>query len=174
MGVTLISHVELASNTNYVNFTGIPQDGLELVLLYSAKSGTSSGSWGSMYTRFNSSSANIYQSIRVNQYYNGVDAGSFANKTYAGENLVPVISQYGENNVAGVGKIHIYDYAQTSYSKPYQIQSNASMYNYAAGQTANISGYWDSTAAITSLQLSVEASGQIWKAGSLFSLYKIS
>lgn len=160
----LIQNVTLTSNANTITFSSIPQDGTDLVLITSLRATNDTQQLARV--RFNGVSSSIYKTAYIQDNGGSLGGGQYTD-TYC------LIAGAGSNLTAGVfstHNLHIMNYASTAYKKIMQGEGNsftgAIAYHYLTNTV------FDTTAAITSLQISFNAN-QI-ASGSTASLYKIT
>jgi hypothetical protein len=167
--MSLIQTVTVGSGgASSISFTSIPQDGTDLLLLFSAATNFAT-SPGADYAkiRFNGDTgANYNQRIL---YGDGSTAASFANSNttasrtpwfdITGAGAFGNVSLYISNYTSGVAKSLSYD----------GVAENNATTGYQALHAAN----WTGTAAITQITASPEQ-GTLFDQHSIFSLYKIT
>ena len=158
----LIQTLTLSSTQTLIEFTSIPQDGTDLVALYSLR-GANNANEGTVFLRVNGSTSNM---SRRDLSGNGSSVASSANAdSFVGQ--IPAVN--ATSNTFGNQIIYIPNYTSTtakSYSVDTVEENNATLSN-----TRIIAGLINVTSAITSLGFS-EGNGMI--AGSTISLYKIT
>jgi hypothetical protein len=156
----LIESKTLASAAASIEFTSIPQDATDLVVLVSVR--TVAGDPYAMYISFNGSTSNF--SARY-LYGSGSTTSSGTLARYIGS-----VSATYTANTFNNGAIYIPNYSGStnkSYSVDQVTENNATL----ADQNL-IAGLWTNTAAITSLAISPSANE--FAIGSTVSLYKIT
>lgn len=164
MALSLLETIEFTnSSTNNVTFTGIPQDGLDLLIIVSARATVESYPLG---VRFNGSGSN-FNTIRLLALGNSFDGGVL-NNDFKDTSVVPSTHTA---NVFSNSSIYISSYA-SSKNKAFNVdgvtENNASSPSRFSFQ----SGRWANADPITSLFCYI--SGGFFAANSKISLYKIS
>jgi hypothetical protein len=161
----LIESKTLASAAASIEFTSIPQDGTDLVVLVSSRSDGAFTS-SEIDIAFNGSSSNF-----TARYLYGAGSGSGATATDT--TLVGVSSAASNtSNTFGNATIYIANYTGStnkSISTDSVGESNATTAYMAIAATL-----WSQTAAITSLTLRLDSGARNFVAGSTASLYKIT
>ena len=162
MTMTLIETKTLASAAASIEFTEIPQDGTDLVLLVSMR-GSLSNFYSEYRIRFNGSTTGF--SAR-SLYGNGSTAatGTFEASAFG-------VGATATANTFSNDQIYIPNYTSSnakSFSSDFAGENNAT--SAFAGLYANL---WTGTAAITSIQIT-EVNAANFVSGSTFSLYKIT
>ena len=146
-GLTLLGTSTPSAATS-VSFTGIAATYKHLLVTWSSINvGTGTANWN---FRFNADSTSIY-----NSFYSAT--GTFTQDQNL-TSICPTLSVFGTDpQGAGVansmyGYLWIYNYYDTAVNKPF---SGAGSYSSGAGwkQVASLTGSWNSTAAITSVDL---------------------
>ena len=165
------AYESIASNTlgadaASVTFSGIPSTYASLQLRMNVKrSGT--GGASVVYVRLNNDSSAIYTMHRIKG--DGTTASAYGN-TGNTESFGDGIAASTTNaNIAGVSIIDIHDYASTTKNKT--IRNFNGLDLNGSGQVTLTSNLWESTAAISSLVISIPSYNIL--AGSTFSLYGI-
>jgi hypothetical protein len=164
----LIESKTLATAAASIEFTSIPQDGTDLVVLFTGRNSRTDFPLSEVQLRFNGLSTN--QSSRQLRGLAGVAVESNT-MTYAVVGNIP--SSSNTSDTFGSSLIYIPNYAGSS-NKSVSVDNvsesnNTSLYAWDLNIAA---GLWASTSAITSLSLTC-ATGNI-VAGSIASLYKIT
>jgi hypothetical protein len=161
MTMTLIETKTLLSAQASIEFTSIPQDGTDLLVVFSART---NGSGNTMNITFNGNTSDYTNRTLQG---NGTAPSSFGTfGRYAG-----LIAESSETaNTFGNGSIYIPNYT-ASVNKSYSSDS-VSENNGSQSYQALIAGLWSNTAAITSLLVSPLSGSFI--AGSTVSLYGIT
>ena len=173
MTMQLIETKTLLSAAASIEFTSIPQDGTDLVLLSSTRSAIAGNNSDNFFM-----SANSVVSGYSNRLLSGtgtvVSSGSNANgltsKTFIGVASATAVAGSGW----GSASTYITNYsssANKSYSSDASAEANSTAQNEAVN--AIIAGLIPVTVAITSLTITL-ASGSNFTIGSMFSLYKIT
>jgi hypothetical protein len=160
----LIESKTLGSAQASIEFTSIPQDGTDLLIVISARSST----LASPETRLalnGSTSGFSRRDLRGNG--SGTPASSAGSDNYLGE-MNP--STYTSNTFSSMS-LYIPNYT-SSQNKSYSVEI-VTENNSTDAQQRILAGLWSNTAAITSLTISA-ASGDTMVAGSIISLYKIT
>lgn len=165
MAMELIETIEVgAGGAASIEFTSIPQDGTDLVLLYSIRSSVSTiyltlnndtganynfinleGQGGSGYGPFSSSVSNSTSGFAIKDI----------NRTSSTASTFSSVSVYISNYTANSAKSVSYDYVSEANS------ATAFQYLYA--------GLWDNTASVTSLKL--DNNQQEFTTASLYKIY---
>jgi hypothetical protein len=168
MGYQLIETVTVGSGgVSSIEFTGIPQDGVSLQVLFSLRSDVA-GANVSFQTRINNSASAIYSEKRLA----GSGSSSFSTEVSGGTWFTTSFVNPGSTATANTfsnGSIYISNYlssATKSVSFDAVGENNAT----AAYQVLS-AGLWNSTATVTSLQL---IGGGNFVQYSTASLYKIT
>jgi hypothetical protein len=161
MTMTLIETKTLGATANAIEFTSIPQDGTDLLVLYSVRT-TNSGTTG-VYISFNGSTSSF-----SSRYLDGngasVSTGTLAR--YAGN---AVDASATSNTFANIATM-IPNYTGST-NKSYSTDSVTENNGTTAYQDL-VAGLWSNTAAITSLAIASSPGDLV--AGSTISLYKIT
>lgn len=163
MTMTLIESKVLASTQASIEFSSIPQDGTDLVLLMSARNVNNTA----VRVSFNGVITN--QSSKL--LYGTGSSAAGGNEpsilyTYAGASL-----SSDTTNTFGNAQVYIPNYAITTIQKSVSLDGVSENNATSANQSIS-AGFWASTAAISSIQLT-PATGNI-EVGSTFWLYKIT
>ena len=159
MAYELIETITLASSASSIEFTSIPQDGVDLLLVYS---GRSTASTTTAFLRFNNDTVS-YSQIRLQG--TGASAISASDTAiFLTENLSSSTANTFSNN-----QIYISNYAGST-------QKSVSGEGVSENNTTSafqriIAGLYTQTTAITSMQITYTSD---LVAGSTASLYKIS
>ena len=166
MGMQLIETVELASAASSIEFTSIPQDGVDLVLKFSLRA-SDTGGYSYIDLALNGSSSNFSSTfLRANvQQATPVTSGSQTYQIEAGTT--------GDGATASTfanGEITISNYASSA-AKSYSADS-VTENNSTTASLAITAGLWDNTSAITSLELSLTPYNFLQYSSA--SLYKIT
>lgn len=165
MTMSLIETKTLATAAASIEFTSIPQDGTDLVVLVSSRSDGAFTS-SEIDIAFNGSSSNF-----TGRYLYGSGSGSGATTT----DTTMVGSSSAANNTSntfGNASIYIPNYAGST---------NKSISSDTVGESNATTAYmsihavlWSQTAAITSLTLRLDGGARNFVTGSTVSLYKIT
>jgi hypothetical protein len=165
-GFTPISTVITSGNATSVNFIAIPGTYTSLYLILTASSQKNA----------NLDSVNIALNSDVNAAdysyaFLGVDSSTHASNGNSGGNTLIDLSAATTMN-PGTSALFLFpDYSQTVFNKQFICKdfSNAGSSGFAFEEQW---GYWNSTAKITSIVLTL-SSGDAWSNGSIFTLYGI-
>jgi hypothetical protein len=163
----LITSQTLTSDTNVVSF-GSFSGYTDLVIVGQWVPATGGSVANDLYMYFNSNTSSIYQHQQmVADNTNLVTNGTSGGVNY-GIRVLNNSDSAASTKMSGF-EMNIYEYASTNFPK--------CVYTRWTGAAANPStgmfyGFWDSTTAVTSIQLQTNTATNI-KAGSLFSLYGI-
>jgi hypothetical protein len=157
----LIESKTLATAASSIDFTSIPQDGTDLVVLISAR--TNASGFRSGQISFNSSTSDF-----SNRSLDGTGsvATSFSEARYVG--TLPGTTATADT--FGNTLVYIPNYSgatNKSFNTNHVVENNATI-----GYPGISAGLWSNTAAITSLSFSPSTDSLI--AGSTISLYKIT
>jgi hypothetical protein len=163
MSMTLIETKTLGTAAASIEFTSIPQDGTDLLVLASGRSSRSSALDG-FYLTINGSTAN-----QTNRYLEGTGS-SVASGTET--RFIGTLSGASStSNTFANTVIYFSNYAGST-NKSFSVDSVAENNATTSGQHI-IAGLWSQTAAITSLTF-VPSVGPNFAIGSTISLYKIT
>jgi hypothetical protein len=160
----LIESKTLGTAAAQIEFTSIPQDGTDLVVLISCRSDRSAGA-DTISMKLNGSTANFTTRILEG---NGSSAYSDSTST-SPIGYVPAAT--GTSNTFGSVRIYLPNYAGAT-NKSY-FSDSVQEANTTAGVQQLFAGLWSQTAAITSLTI-YPLAGPNFVAGSIISLYKIT
>jgi hypothetical protein len=168
MSMQLIETKTLGTAVASVAFTSIPQDGTDLMLLTSTR--VSGSPVSQLNTQFNSSAVTEYSDRELS----GDSLGNTTSISRSSQTVIRITVNPGTSftsNAFGSGQIHILNYT-SSVAKSVTLdgsteQNNTTSYNNM------VAGLWNNTAAITSITLTDQNSGN-FVIGSSFSLYKIT
>ena len=158
----LIETKTLGSNAASVEFTSIPQDATDLVVLISARSDTNTGS-KALYVGFNGSTSNFTTRSLVGS--GSAPSSSSSSTGYIGQNTQGGDTANTFSNVC----LYVPNYAGSTnkgFSSGAVTENNA-----AAAWAIFTAGLWAQTAAITSLKISSDSD---LVTGTTISLYKIT
>ena len=162
MTIELIETVQLGSTTASIVFSGIPQDGTDLLIVASTRS-LRANFFDNLRTNFNSGGTYTLQRLA------GI-SGSVQATNYSRSNFIPTINAANSTaNTFANTQIYIENYTSSS-SKNFQCETVTEQY----GSSADMEiwqGNWSSTAAITSLTFTPNNAD--FQANSMISLYKI-
>jgi hypothetical protein len=156
-----LDKVTVGSATPSVTFTSIPATYTDLVIIASSNNTVSDQSFDLQFngevTGTNYSSTYMY----------GTGSGSGNTGRIASDNAVGAVGRMGASSVFGVSEVHILNYANTATHKTVISRgSNADV------MTIGAVGTWRASAAISTILITPESSGNI-NTGSTFSLYGI-
>jgi hypothetical protein len=165
----LLERTELNTSAASVTFANIPQTGYtDLKVVISGRDSSSAGISADGYSFTilpNGSSSNISQRSLV-----GSGSNSFPTGSYSDSSMFNAINMNADtSNVFSNVEIHVPNY-RSSNVKSFSIDG-ASENNGTRALIRISAGLWNSTAAITSLQLNAYTT---WMAGSTFSLYGVA
>jgi len=165
MGMQLIETVELDSAASSIEFTSIPQDGVDLLLKVSGRSDRAATS-ESMTLAFNGSTSD-FSFINLRGQGSSVNTGS-------GTGSVQILMQNGDTSTAstfGNAQVYVSNYASSS-AKSFSSDgvNEGNIVGTFQSLQANL---WNNTAAITSVSVS-PTFGTNWLQYSTASLYKIT
>jgi hypothetical protein len=169
----LIESKTLATAAASIEFTSIPQDGTDLVILASCRSSYTSAAMDAIGIRFNSSTSG-YTGRRLVGTGSSVYSDTVAaNSASVGFILVSLIStDAATSNTFGSTNVYIPNYAGATNKS---VSADGSGENNATfAEQAIHAGLWSNTAAITSITLVPYYSTANFVAGSTVSLYKIT
>ena len=157
-----IQAITLSSAVASVTFTGIPQTYTDLVLVSSAQRGiTGSGGAGTMI--LNGDTGTNYS----NTYLEGLSSAAGSGRD---SNKAQINIGYSFDTNINTNILHFMNYSNTTTNKTVLMRSNN-----AGREVASIVGLWRSTAAITSISLTLlGGTTPNWATGSTFSLYGIA
>ena len=165
MGMVLIETVEVgAGGASSIEFTSIPQDGVDLVVRMSIRPDVGSSIHNLIFN--SDSTTGNYSSKMLTGNGATVYAYSLTN------NMVLTVYSVDTANTFSNGEILVANYGSTSQYKSVSLEhanENNGTYVTGVGITA---GIWNNTSAITSLKL--ECNGGNWIQFSTASLYKIT
>jgi hypothetical protein len=165
MAMELIETVELASSASSIEFTSIPQDGVDLLILISGRD--SAGTTGPTITLRLNSSTSGYLERRI------VGTGSSVLSSTSTGTLLGVGYIVGNTATASTFGNTAISIANYTSSDAKSVSSDSVTENNATESWQTIvAGSWSGTDAITSIQLFAGAAS--FASGSTASLYKIS
>jgi hypothetical protein len=155
--IQLISKVVLSTAQPSVTFSSIPQNYTNLIIemTFSGDSSTA----GDVAMLFNGDTGTNYNFTNI--YPSGSTTSA---TTLSGANHIQVNYHAVANGTASYSRIHIPLYSGTTFQKVAEIN-----YNQEGTAGLHVNGYWNNTAAITSITLSQPAGNFV--VGSTFSLY---
>ena len=155
--MTPIATNTLVSAAGTVTFSSIPQTYTDLVLVFNGKNGT--GNNYEITTQLNGDTGSNYS--YTNLRGNGSAASSFR------ESSITAFRLFYTESTMGNAIISFNNYANTTTYKTYLSRSNSPSFS-----TDAIVGLWRSTAAVTSIAMTVVAGAQ-FQIGSTFTLYGV-
>lgn len=163
MTMTLIETKTLGSAQANIEFTSIPQDGTDLIVLLSDRMATANDT--SIYIEFNGSTTG-YNMTRLGGTGSSIFSQAFSEQIAAsGQNANFTANTFGNDS------IYIPNYTSST-SKTWS--SDCVTENNATGAYSQIiAGLWSGTSAITSLLLKINGGSNL-AAGTTVSLYKIT
>lgn len=167
MTMTLIETKTLASAVASVVFSSIPQDGTDLMLVCSTRA--SGAVISQLNIQFNSSGGTSYSDRTLEG-----DGSSTASSTRTSQSLTRITANPGTNATANTfSNVQIYIPNYTSSSAKSVSSEAVTENNGTLAYQSIVAGYWNNTAAITSITLTDQNSGNL-VIGCMFSLYKIT
>jgi hypothetical protein len=163
-----IVRVTADGTSGQYNLTGIPQGYQDLMLVINGRinyTGTTilNGALG-----FNANVAGIMGATR----FTGIGSGAVTSSRVAGYGFSTAgffSTIAASPNMYGTSIINVFNYANTSMNKTYLSRSACDING--SGQVDQIVGSWNSTAAIT--QVNINSSYDTWAVGSTFTLYGV-
>ena len=160
-----VTYIPLATQTlgsaaASVTFSSIPAGYTDLVLV--AVQGNNQNADYDVYIRFNSDSTSTYSRTQL------TGNGSTASSGRSSNNTEIRIGPSLNNTVTSIVTLNVMNYSNTTTNKTCLIRSG-----HASGYTVAEVGLWRNTAAITSIDLTLQG-GFSFVAGSTFSLYGIA
>lgn len=158
-----------ASGTSSITFSSIPSNFRQLQIRFSAMSALNTTGWDNIYMRINTDSGSNYG---MNFIY--ADSSTLSTGTSIPNTYILVGDAYRNSNTEnsyGVGIVDIIDYASTTKIKTVSAVAGQPT-SVTAWEALQINGWWNNTAAITSITL-FSNTGSNFKARSFFSLYGI-
>jgi hypothetical protein len=168
MTMQLIETKTLETAAASIEFTSIPQDGTDLLLLTSSRSNRASvGEY--VVGSFNSDTSNY--AVRLLSGSGSAASSSTFTTGAASRILTYSVGNTGTSNTFANSEVYIPNYAGStnkSYSGTGVMENNATL---SIQELA--AGLWSNTAAITSLTLT-PLTGTLWLTGTVMSLYKIT
>ena len=169
MGMQLIETVEVgAGGAASIEFTGIPQDGVDLVLLTSLRVDRAFEA-SFLYATINNDSGANYSYIGLRGYNSSASSDSASSNTLLNFNSI-VPGNLATANTFGNHQMYFSNYAGTS-PKSISMDAVSETNSALAGQRIEAM-LWNQTTAITSIEL--KALGGDYVLGSTASLYKIT
>jgi hypothetical protein len=149
-GYTLITDVQLSGSTGY-SFSSIPNSYKHLVLTWT---GLQQSAISTEFTlRFNASSGSDYFWHQQYQETGSASSVNSAPENKAGDTMFGVHNTSASGQFAARGQIIIYDYASTTRTKYYQATYGYYSTNNSRTNFFTIYGAWNSTNAISSLDV---------------------
>ncbi len=167
MTMTLIQHQELGSAQTSITFSSIPQTYTDLFVLTSLRDNSGAGGWANALIRPNGLNTNL--STRV-LFGWSTNVGSFSDTFIYHE----MVGGGSTANVFSNSQIYIPNYTA---STPKSIMVDTSTErNDPASINAIVAGLWNSSAAITSLQIEAESGRSFvqYSSATLFGILKSS
>ena len=166
MGYQLIEHIEVGSGgAASIEFTGIPQDGVDLQILISAR-GSRSVSDSQLRVEFNSDTAENYNVMKLTGESGSAFSSGFS---YTSVIFGEMSAALATANTFGSASAYISNYtssAAKSLSSESAVEDNAS----SNVKTTIAAGAWSGTAAITSLKLICNVSFVQYSTASLYKI----
>jgi hypothetical protein len=164
MAMELIETVELASSASSIEFTSIPQDGVDLLLLVSAR--TDGNNSNASEIAFNGDSTNRSQRVLTGAFSTASSSSSSSITGSQVNQLATVANTFSSSS------IYIANYAEST-AKSVSVDT-VDEDNATGGFQFQriIAGSWNDTDAITSIEFSLFTDSFV--AGTTASLYKIS
>jgi hypothetical protein len=165
----LINQITIASLTESVTFSNIPQTYGDLVLVISStlETFTSGNGKGSTVIRFNSDSGSNYTHVQMSEDVNGL-LSTTGTQTY----VDLLINSYEDDVNPTIYLVNIFDYSQADKHKTVLCRSNLATGNQYPRTSLN-AYRWANTAAITSMNFFSLVSGGRYNPGTTFSLYGV-
>jgi len=164
MTMTLIQTKTLASQAASIEFTSIPQDGTDLLVLTALRNSTPSTGWADALVRPNGATTNL---TSIALYGTGSTAGSLPNST---DIYHQAVNGGSTSNTFSNSTIYITNYTASN-AKSITVDTVTEQ-NTTLALAAITRGLWNNTAAITSLTIVPTANN--FEGGSTISLYKIT
>ena len=164
MGYQLVETIEVGSGgAASIEFTSIPQDGVDLVLKFSLRD-VDAGTSDVIFFRINGSTAD-FTSIRLTSSGSAVSSAGAGRLVYSS-----IVGNGATSNTFSNGEVYLSNYAGSS-PKSYSVDS-VTENNATAASSSIQAGIWNNTSAITSLYLA--GGGYNFMQHSTASLYKIT
>jgi hypothetical protein len=160
----LIESKTLGTAAASIEFTSIPQDGTDLVLLFSGRRSVDSVE---VRLQFNGDTGSNYTTRRL---FGGGGAAASDNSSSTSLPFYAVVNSASTSNTFSNGQFYIPNY--TGSTTKSLSADTVTENNGVEAYTQITAGLWNSTAAITSLKL-ISSSGN-FEIGSIASLYKIT
>jgi hypothetical protein len=160
----LIESKTLATAAASIEFTSIPQDGTDLLVLTALRNSTPATGWADALIRPNGATTNLSSKAL---YGTGSTAGSLPNST---DIYHQAVNGGSTSNTFSNSIIYITNYAGNT-AKSISVDTVTEQ-NTTAALQAITAGLWNNTAAITSL--TIVPSADSFEAGCIISLYKIT
>ena len=167
MTMTLIETKTLGAAAASIEFTSIPQDGTDLVLLYSGR-GVDTGSGRSDIRIQLNSSTTGYSGRVLRGYDSGTVNSATSSTSQIDTDRIP--NEGATANTFGNTSIYFPNYTGST-NKSMSIDSVAENNSSSAYYMSITAGLWSNTAAITSIKIFSNVNIQ---AGSTISLYKVT
>ena len=163
MTMTLVETITLTSSAASIEFTSIPQDGTDLVLLVSLRN-SAGNSIHYLELNGDTTSGNYVSRMLTG---NGANVYSYT----LNKNMLLTTYSPDTANTFGNQAIYLPNYADSSSYQSISLDaSNENNGTYVTGN-AITAGVWNNNAAVTSIKLQSQDN---WVAGSSASLYKIT
>ena len=167
MTMRLIETKTLPSTAASIEFTEIPQDGTDLVVLISGRSSRSGQVRDELFVGFNNNTSG-YTLLALRGDGSTTSSNTNGSSTYFGRMDMPAAS--ATSNTFSNISVYIPNYAGSTNKS---ISGDSVMENNATESWQQIvAGLWSNTAAITSIQLKPEVAN--FEAATTISLYKIT
>jgi hypothetical protein len=165
----LINQITIASLTESVTFSNIPQTYADLVLVINSTLETfnTGNGKGATVIRFNSDSGSNYTHVQMSGDQNG-PLSTAGTQTY----VDLLISSYEDDVNPTTYIVNIFDYSQNDKHKTVLSRANLATGNQYPRVSLN-AYRWANTAAITSMNLFSVVSGGRYNPGTTFSLYGV-
>lgn len=164
----LISHQRLLVDSAEFNFTNIPQNGTDLILLTSLRATNTVSQWQNVRITFNDSSTGYNYRLLY-----GNDSGVFTDSQSSQPHFRFHYSTYAlaTAGVFASGQIHVQNYTSSN-AKSIAYES-ATEHNGSAAIQGMSGGFWTGTSPVTSIKIVPDFAGN-FVAGSSVSLYKLN
>ena len=168
MGMQLIEHIEVgAGGASSIEFTSIPQDGVDLVLVVSART-TLANNHDSVYVVVNNDTSTTYQHIVLRGYNSTVQ--SFSLPTTLGLYAGNTSGSTSTSNTFGNFAVAFSNYTSTT-NKSVSADS-VSENNSSDAHAAIVAASYPNSSAISSLKLVTNASNFVqYSTASLYKIY---
>lgn len=169
MSMTIIETKTLVSSQTSIEFTSIPQDGTDLLVMLSTRGSRSDEAFDNMEVTFNNVTSGYSEMILY-----GVGSGSAGALGTSGASFV--FTAYSSSSLTNANtfsnaQIYIPNYSGATNKS---VITDSVIENNATATFINLqSGLWSNTAAITSIKFTASTFGP-FLTGSAISLYKIT